>query len=155
MPKKIVLLSCVATKLPKPAPAGKLYNSPLFKGSLEYANSLNPDDIVILSAKHYVLPLDQVIAPYDKTLLNMPSEEVKEWAEEVLRRLRKKYNLEEDEFIILAGAKYRKYIVPEIKNWSSPVEGKRIGQQLQFYAQKLGKVIKEAYFSLVNFIFGR
>lgn len=155
MPKKIVLLSCVATKLPKPAPAGKLYNSPLFKGSLEYANSLDPDDIVILSAKHYVLPLDQVIAPYDKTLLNMPSEEVKEWAEEVLRRLRKKYNLEEDEFIILAGAKYRKYIVPEIKNWSSPVEGKRIGQQLQFYAQKLGKVIKEAYFSLVNFIFGR
>lgn len=155
MPKKIVLLSCVATKLPKPAPAGKLYNSPLFKGSLEYANSLNPDDIVILSAKHYVLPLDQVIAPYDKTLLNMPSDEVKEWAEEVLRRLRKKYNLEEDEFIILAGAKYRKYIVPEIKNWSSPVEGKRIGQQLQFYAKKLGKVIKEAYFSLVNFIFGR
>ena len=57
MPKKIVLLSCVATKLPKPAPAGKLYNSPLFKGSLEYANSLDPDDIVILSAKHYVLPL--------------------------------------------------------------------------------------------------
>ena len=81
MPKKIVLLSCVATKLPKPAPAGKLYNSPLFKGSLEYANSLDPDDIVILSAKHYVLPLDLVIAPYDKTLLNMPSDEVKEWAE--------------------------------------------------------------------------
>ena len=144
MPKKIVLLSCVATKLPKPAPAGKLYNSPLFKGSLEYANSLNPDNIVILSAKHYVLPLDQVIAPYDKTLLNMPSDEVKEWAEEVLRRLRKRYNLEQDEFIILAGAKYRKYITPELKNWSSPVEGKRIGQQLQFYAQKLKKAIKEA-----------
>jgi hypothetical protein len=155
MPKKIVLLSCVATKLPKPAPAGKLYNSPLFKGSLEYANSLDPDDIIILSAKHYVLPLEQVIAPYDKTLLNMPSDEVKEWAEEVLRRLRKSYDLENDEFIILAGAKYRKYIVPEIKNWSSPVEGKRIGQQLQFYAQKMGKAIKEGFIKLVNLIFGR
>ena len=155
MPKKIVLLSCVATKLSKPAPAGELYSSPLFKGSLKYANSLDPDDIVILSAKHYVLPLEQVIAPYDKTLLNMPSDEVKEWAEEVLRRLRKRYDLENDEFIILAGAKYRKHIVPEIKNWSSPVEGKRIGQQLQFYAQKLGKVIKEGFIRLVNLIRGK
>jgi hypothetical protein len=101
------------------------------------------------------LPLEQVIAPYDKTLLNMPSDEVKEWAEEVLRRLRKRYDLENDEFIILAGAKYRKYIVPEIKNWSSPVEGKRIGQQLQFYAQKMGKAIKEGFIKLVNLIFGR
>jgi hypothetical protein len=155
MPKKIVLLSCVATKLSKPAPAGELYSSPLFKGSLKYANSLDPDDIVILSAKHYVLPLEQVIAPYDKTLLNMPSDEIKEWAEEVLRRLRKRYDLENDEFIILAGAKYRKYIVPEIKNWSSPVEGKRIGQQLQFYAQKLGKAIKEGFIKLVNLIRGK
>ena len=155
MPKKIVLLSCVATKLSKPAPAGELYSSPLFKGSLKYANSLDPDDIVILSAKHYVLPLEQVIAPYDKTLLNMPSDEVKEWAEEVLRRLRKRYDLENDEFIILAGAKYRKHIVPEIKNWSSPVEGKRIGQQLQFYAQKIGKVIKEGFIKLVNLIRGK
>jgi hypothetical protein len=155
MPKKIVLLSCVATKLSKPSPAGELYSSPLFKGSLKYANSLDPDDIVILSAKHYVLPLEQVIAPYDKTLLNMPSDEIKEWAEEVLRRLRKRYDLENDEFIILAGAKYRKYIVPEIKNWSSPVEGKRIGQQLQFYAQKLGKAIKEGFIKLVNLIRGK
>ena len=155
MPKKIVLLACVATKLPKPAPAGKLYNSPLFKGSLGYANSLNPDDIVILSAKHYVLPLDKVIAPYDKTLLDMPSEEVREWAVQVLKILADRYDLDNDEFVILAGDKYRKYITPELAHWSTPLKGKRIGQQLHFYAQKLGKVIKEGFIRLVNLIRGK
>ena len=155
MPKKIVLLACVATKLPKPAPAKLLYNSPLFKGSLSYAESLNPDDIVILSAKHYVVPLEQVIAPYDKTLLNMPSDEVREWAVQVLKILADRYDLDNDEFVILAGEKYRKFIVPQIANWSTPLKGKRIGQQLQFYAQKLGKAIKEGFIKLVNLIRGK
>jgi hypothetical protein len=152
MPKKIVLLACVATKLPKPAPAKLLYNSPLFKGSLAYAESLDPDDIVILSAKHYVVPLDKVIAPYDKTLLNMPSEEVREWAVQVLKILADRYDLDNDKFVILAGEKYRKYITPQIAHWSTPLKGKRIGQQLQFYAKRMGKVIKEGFIKLINLI---
>lgn len=152
MGKRIVLLSCVATKLNKSAPAAKLYNSPLFKGSLRYAMSLKPDDIVILSAKHYVLPLNKVIAPYDKTLLDMPADEVKEWAAKTLQILKSKYDLENDEFIILAGAKYRKYITPEMKHWTSPVEGLRIGQQLQFYAKKFKKLVQEGIRKLLKLI---
>jgi hypothetical protein len=152
MGKRIVLLSCVATKLKKPAPAAKLYDSPLFKGSLRYALSLKPDDIIILSAKHYVLPLNKIIAPYDKTLLDMPVDEVKEWAEKVLEILRLKYDLENDKFIILAGVKYRKYIIPEIKHWISPVEGLRIGQQLQFYAKKFKKLAQEGIRKLLKLI---
>ena len=150
MPKKIVLLACVATKLPKPAPAKLLYNSPLFKGSLAYAESLDPDDIVILSAKHYVVPLDKIIAPYDKTLLNMPSEEVREWAVQVLKILADKYDLENDHFIILAGDKYRKYIVPQISHWTAPLTGLRIGQQLSWYSKKLAKLVKEGFIKLLN-----
>lgn len=148
--KTIVLLSCVATKLPEPAPAKELYASPLFKNSLAYAISLDPDDIVILSAKHYVLPLDKVIAPYDKTLLNMPDEEIREWAVQVLKILADRYDLDKDEFIILAGEKYRKYIVPQLAHWSAPLKGLRIGQQLAWYVKKLGKKLKEGFIRLLD-----
>jgi len=151
-PKTIVLLSCVATKLPKPAPAQELYNSPLFKRSLEYALSLDPNDIVILSAKYYVLSLDRVISPYDKTLLNMPDEEVREWAVQVLKILADKYDLDNDKFIILAGEKYRKYLVPQIKHWSAPLKGLRIGQQLAWYVKKLTKKVKEGFIKLLNLL---
>ena len=150
--KTIVLLSCVATKLPKPAPARELYNSPLFKRSLSYALTVDPDDIVILSAKYYVIPLDKVIAPYDKTLLNMPKEEANEWGVKVLNILADKYNLEEDKFIILAGAKYRKYITPQMKHWTAPLEGLRIGQQLAWYVKKLAKKVKEGFIKLLNLL---
>jgi hypothetical protein len=150
--KTIVLLSCVATKLPKPAPARELYNSPLFKRSLSYALTLDPDDIVILSAKYYVIPLDKIIAPYDKTLLNMPKDEANEWGVKVLSILADKYNLEEDKFIILAGEKYRKYITPQMNHWIAPLKGLRIGQQLAWYVKKLAKNVKEGFIKLLNLL---
>jgi hypothetical protein len=150
--KTIVLLSCVATKLPKPAPARELYNSPLFKRSLSYALTLDPDDIVILSAKYYVIPLDKIIAPYDKTLLNMPKDEANEWGVKVLSILADKYNLEEDKFIILAGEKYRKYITPQMNHWEAPLKGLRIGQQLAWYVKKLAKNVKEGFIKLLNLL---
>jgi hypothetical protein len=150
--KTIVLLSCVATKLPKPAPARELYNSPLFKRSLSYALTLDPDDIVILSAKYYVIPLDKIIAPYDKTLLNMPKDEANEWGVKVLSILADKYNLEEDKFIILAGEKYRKYITPQMNHWVAPLKGLRIGQQLAWYVKKLAKNVKEGFIKLLNLL---
>ena len=149
-PKKIVLLACVATKLPHAAPARELYNSPLFKKSLAYGESLNPDDIVILSAKHYVVPLTKVIRPYDKTLLNMPSEEVREWAVQVLKILADKYDLDNDHFVILAGDKYRKYITPQLAHWSAPLTGLRIGQQLSWYTKRITDVLKEGFIKLLN-----
>ena len=36
------------------------------KKNLAHAKKLNPDAIYILSAKHYLLPLDKVIEPYDQ-----------------------------------------------------------------------------------------
>ena len=151
-PKRIVLLACVATKLPHAAPARELYNSPLFKSSLRYAESLHPDDIVILSTKHYVVPLNKVLKPYNKTLLNMPQDEVREWAVQVLKILADKYDLDNDKFIILAGDKYRKYITPELAHWSAPLKGLRIGQQLSWYIKKLGKTIKEGMIKLLNLL---
>jgi len=48
--KKIVLISCVSKKLHHKSKAQDLYVSSLFLKNLQYAKSLNPDKIFILSA---------------------------------------------------------------------------------------------------------
>ena len=131
MRKKIVLISCVSRKLPHRAKAKELYVSMLFRLNLKYANSLCPDEIYILSAKHGLLELEREIQPYEQTLNNMRSAEIKEWANNVLQQLRSVTSLEEPEFIFLAGNKYRKYLLPHIKNAEIPLKGMRIGEQLQ------------------------
>lgn len=131
--KKIVLLSCVSKKLNKPTTAEIIYISPLFKKSLNYAKSLNPDNIHILSAKHYVLDLDTIIEPYDETLNNMSKHQIIDWSNKCLERLTEKYDLKNDTFIFLAGDKYRKYLLPYIKHYELPLEGLRIGEQMSWY----------------------
>ncbi|OHD67993.1 MAG: hypothetical protein A2W19_01325 [Spirochaetes bacterium RBG_16_49_21] len=131
MRKKIVLISCVSQKLPYRAKARDLYVSTLFKLNLKYANSLRPSEIYILSAKHGLLELEREIEPYEQTLNNMRTAEIKEWANNVLQQIRSVASLEEAEFIFLAGDKYRKYLLPHIKNAEIPLKGLRIGEQLQ------------------------
>mgnify|MGYP001611839747 CR=1 FL=1 len=134
---KIVLISCVNKKLSHRAKAEKLYISPLFRFNIEYAKSLNPDKIFILSAKYGLLNLDREIEPYNKTLNNMGSNEVKKWAENVVQELMKNSDLKNDEFVFLAGEKYRKFLMPYIKNYKIPLKGLSIGKQFQFLKEKL------------------
>lgn len=131
MRKRIVLISCVSQKLPHRAKAKDLYISTLFKLNLKYANKLKPDGIYILSAKYGLLNLEQEIEPYEQTLNNMHVGEVKQWANQVLEQLRKIRSGEETEFVFLAGEKYRKFLLPHMKNTTIPLEGLRIGEQLQ------------------------
>ena len=108
-----------------------MYTSTLFKLNLKYAKSLKPSEIYVLSAKHGLVDLDREIEPYEQTLNKMKAAEVKEWAYMVLQQLRSVTSLDETEFIFLAGIKYRKYLLPNIKNAVIPLEGLRIGEQLQ------------------------
>ena len=62
----------------------------------------------------------------------MKDEEIKKWADKVLEILKKQTDLERDEFVFLAGEKYRKYLIPEIKNYKIPLQGLGIGKQLKF-----------------------
>jgi hypothetical protein len=131
MKKRIVLISCASKKLLEPAKAKDLYVSTLFKLNLKYAEKFNPDEIYILSAKHGLLPLEQEIEPYDQTLNNMRSAQIKQWAERVLEQLNGICSIDETEFIFLAGDKYRKYLLPHIKSTQIPLEGLGIGKQIQ------------------------
>lgn len=115
--KTIVLISCVSQKQKTNGiliPAKDLYISSLFKKALKYAEGLNPDHIYILSAKHHLLPLEKEIEKYELTLNKMPAAECKQWAEEVLNSLEANgHDLENDEFILLAGERYCKYLLGE------------------------------------------
>ena len=134
--KNIVLISCVSKKLDKKSTAQNLYISSLFKKNLTYAKSLNPSEIYILSAEHGLLKLTDEIEPYDKTLNNMRSNEIKEWSKKVIYELKSLTDLEKDEFTFLAGEKYRKFLIPELSNVKIPMKGLKIGKQLQWLTKQ-------------------
>jgi len=130
--KRIVLISCVSKKLPYKSKAKDLYTNPWFKLSYKYAVSLSPDKIFILSAKYGLLNPEQEIEPYNETLNTKSTQEIKDWAQEVIIDLKKQTDLGKDEFIFLAGTKYRKFLILHIKNYKIPMQGLTIGRQLSF-----------------------
>jgi len=130
MKKKVVLISCVSKKLSQRSKVRDLYISSLFKSNLKYAEKLRPDKIYVLSAKYGLLSLNDEIAPYNQTLNEMTTAEVKSWATEVLRQLRRVSEIENTNFIFLAGDRYRKYLLPELNYYAIPLQGLRIGEQL-------------------------
>jgi len=151
---KIVLLSCTKSKLDHKAQAQELYSaSPMFKKTLEYGKSLNPDKMYILSAKHHLVPLTKVLEPYDKTLKEMPKKEKEQWADETLEQM-KSYglNLDKDEFIFLAGSEYIAPLKPYIKNIQAPMEGKRLGERLKWLNSQISK-LNEVFRKIKQFIY--
>ena len=133
--KTIILISCAAKKAKEKSKAEDLYISPLFKKSLAYAKTLTTtDNIYILSAKHHLLPLDKVIAPYDVSLkkdITKEEDRVK-WGEKVIEELKKVADIKKDKFIILAGKDYVKPIKDRLVNVELPFDGVRgNGEMLQ------------------------
>ncbi len=134
--KKIVLVAGTGQQLGEPAMAKDLYTNPLFQLNLKYAESLEPDDIFILSAEHYLLRPDEVIEPYSAFLSTMNAAQTKDWAVEVLKRLEETADLEADRVIILAASKYRKHLVEGINHAEVPTEGLTLAQQMEFLREE-------------------
>lgn len=126
---KIILLSCVKKKLNKTAKAKDLYISDFFQKSFAFAKSCNPDKIFILSAKYHLLQLDDIIDPYELTLNKMDKASREVWSATVLNSLSKHTDLLNDQFIIIAGERYRENLLPHIKNYIIPLQGLKSGQQ--------------------------
>lgn len=60
----IGLVGCSGPKREAPAPARQLYTSQLFRSTLALAERRH-DVVYVISAKHELVELDQVVAPYD------------------------------------------------------------------------------------------
>ena len=139
---KIVLLSCTKSKVDHRAPAQELYSaSPMFKKTLEYGKSLEPDKMFILSAKHHLVPLNKELDPYDKTLKEMPKDEKEKWGEETMKQMKSAgLDLNKDKFIFLTGSEYLKPFKNHITNLETPMEGRRLGECLKWLNSQISKL---------------
>lgn len=60
------------------------------------------------------------------------------WANKVLQQLaNKNIDLDNTEFIFLAGSKYRENLIKHMKNYKILLEGLRIGEQLSYLKREL------------------
>lgn len=137
--RNVVLISCVKSKVKNKSQAIDMYTSDLFKKNLAYSKILNPSATYILSAKYGLVKLNDTISPYDLTLKNMKLEERKEWALKVVKQLELVENIENTNFIFLAGERYREYLLPKINNYEVPMKGLSFGNQLNFLKEKINR----------------
>lgn len=145
-----VFLSCTKKKANHRCKAEEMYGeSPLFSKALEYAKSLNPDKIYILSAKYHVLPLSKEIDPYNKTLKDCSAEERKEWTEEVVKQLKAKNVNFEAETLFFCGEDYIQYLKEYFPNSKSMFEGKGIGEIMHWLDGKNSKTNESIYEYLI------
>ena len=133
----ICLVSCVGKKKPYKTHAKDLYDSPWFIKARAYAEII-ADTWLILSAEHGVVAPEKVIDPYEKTLNKMGVRDRRQWADKVLKALRGHIGTS-DKVVILAGERYREFLLGELRSFSAsieiPLKGMRIGEQLQWLDQ--------------------
>jgi len=116
--RRVGLIACSASKQAAASPASRLYTGDLFRKSLAWAG-LHCDEALILSARHGLVALDQLLAPYDDALQTKSAARRAEWGRAVAADLDARYKLfHGDEarptvcFVLLAG---RTYVDPLLK----------------------------------------
>ena len=133
----VVLIGCVKSKRPLPAPAKDLYDSALFTRRRAYAqNSGTP--WFILSSQWGLLDPDQVIAPYDMYLADQPASYRRVWGQFVAEQLAVRHPLTRGAVIELhAGDAYtsalREPFTARGFTLRCAVDAKSLGQTLQWY----------------------
>jgi hypothetical protein len=146
----IGLVSCGASKLPHAAPARDLYTSPLFRKSLAYAERTCAR-VYILSAKHGLVELDQVLAPYDVKLVG-GWRVINPWAERVTEQLVARHRTESVDVMILAGRAYADRLAECIHfaritanaDWRTfePMQHMQVGERLQWLNRQLSRALR-------------
>ena len=116
--KQVILLSCTKEKLEFKSKVKDLYSpSPNFSNLLNTSKDLKPDKILVISAKHHVLELEDEIEPYDLNLMDLSHKEKLHWGEEITKQLKEKHlNLDVDYFFLILDHNYRDLIEPHLKH---------------------------------------
>ncbi len=91
------------------------------------------------------MPPDQIVEPYDETLMGAGVEAQKNWATIVAEQLRQVTN-PKDTIIILAGKDYVEYLCPLLLscNVEPPLKGLRQGEQNRWLKDRLESVCGHA-----------
>jgi hypothetical protein len=131
---QVALIACTKTKADGALPAALLYRSPLFRKSLLYALS-KTDRVYILSAKHGVLQLGDIVEPYELSIKDLSAEQKANWIVKVGSSL-KQLIASTDKVHILAGLEYARPLLPIFQKIGcqviSPLAGKSFGQRVSW-----------------------
>lgn len=139
-------------KLAATALAQDLYVSQLFSGRRWYVEQ-TCDRWFVMSALHHILEPDDLIAPYDVTLVGTTRETRRRWSQETLAAIDKKLgNVRGYVFEVHAGSDYRDFGLTEglLRRGALvvvPTLGLTQGRQLAFYtnARKAGVTQERAH----------
>ncbi|MBN1624201.1 MAG: hypothetical protein JW903_07515, partial [Clostridia bacterium] len=119
----VALLSCTKEKLNKRCPVTDMYsNCKEFKAAYDYAN-LTADKVFVLSSKYGLLECDDEIDPVNENMAVKPPYEKRLWAANVIDKLSRQCNPEEDEFLIFAEKQYFEYLTGELRKTQFPLNG--------------------------------
>jgi len=133
----IYLVSCVSQKRRQTCAARDLYISDWFVKARRYAEA-SGCSWFILSAEYGLVPPDQVVAPYERTLNTMGVAKRRAWAEQVAHQLVEVIP-DMSHVVFLAGERYREFLSQHLASRgvtvSIPMAGLRIGEQLSWLAQ--------------------
>ncbi|MBI2108680.1 MAG: hypothetical protein HYT93_00665 [Parcubacteria group bacterium] len=134
---RVGLIACSKTKRVGRYKARELYCSPLFRFAWQYT-SQHFDRVFILSAKYGLLDPERRVCDYDTTLNTMTIDARKRWSVQVAKQILQKTNTS-DELHLFCGKKYREFVVALLRGQKCfyPLHGLGIGQQLQWYKERL------------------
>lgn len=128
--KKIALISCSKSKKTYPCKANELYSeSHRFKKAYAYAK-ITCDSIYILSAKYGLLSESDVIGPYNLTLNNQSKDYKKKWSNFIIEQLKQVCDIQNTEFVIIAGKNYYEYLLEQLRYTRIPLKGLSQGKGL-------------------------
>ena len=131
--KTVYLISCAKSQRKGgPWKARELYISALFKKSLEYAELMTSDDnIFVLSTKHHLVHLDDMLKPYDQPPTNK-KKEVMEWGKVVIGQMKERgLDLQNTKFVIMIRDSFCKVLTPHLPHHELPLDGLRVGERLR------------------------
>lgn len=133
----VILVGCVKSKLPHPAPARELYTSPLFRKARSYSER-SGQPWFILSAQHGLVDPDAELGPYDLRLSTTPLTYRQEWGNRVVEDLHATLGTLADRTVeIHAGAAYADALRPRLTAAGAtvvePLAGLPLGPRLGWY----------------------
>ena len=133
----------MSEKGPAAVAAQDLYVSTLFRLRRAYAETLG-SAWFILSAKHGLVRVDEVLGPYDVRVSNLSAADRRAWGERVFAQLQATVGpLPRRVFEFHAGSHYVEAVKPHLEKVGAavewPLQGLRLGEQLHWYKQFLGQ----------------
>jgi len=135
----IALIGCSGPKLKQAAPARQLYTSQLFRSTLAFAERRH-DAVYVISAKHELVALDQVVAPYDLTMADVAKEWRVVWGTRVWGSIQSRHQNVDRQVFIYAGKDYAQPIRRagfHRATFHEPLAKMQIGQRLRWLRAQL------------------